>query len=174
MNRCGTVRGYFDHRAVGEKTCADCRAAKRAYQIERSADYGTCSVPQCSEPVEARAWCSSHLDKWRRWGTPTPSKPSAHARFWSRVNEAAIPDYAPHLGPCWTWAGKRTSQGYGSFGTDQTLAHRYAYEDMVAEIPEDLTIDHLCRVRLCVNPSHLEPVTRAENTRRELEARKAS
>lgn len=46
------------------------------------------------------------------------------------------------------------------------LAHRFAYEDIVGPILEGLTIDHLCRVRHCVNPAHLEPVTHLENVRR--------
>ncbi len=42
-------------------------------------------------------------------------------------------------------------------------AHRVAYELSVADIPDGLELDHLCRVRHCVNPSHLEPVTPHEN-----------
>lgn len=45
-------------------------------------------------------------------------------------------------------------------------SHRHAYESLVGPIPGELTIDHLCRVRCCVNPDHLEPVTRGENVRR--------
>lgn len=45
-------------------------------------------------------------------------------------------------------------------------AHRLAYEGLVGPIPEGLQIDHLCRVRNCVNPEHLEPVTSRENTMR--------
>ena len=66
---------------------------------------------------------------------------------------------------CWLWSGyihKRT--GYGRLG--QSLAHRLVYETLVGEIPPGLELDHLCRVRHCVNPKHLEPVTSAENTRR--------
>lgn len=46
------------------------------------------------------------------------------------------------------------------------LAHRVAYEIHVGPIPDGLEIDHLCRVRCCVNPDHLEPVTHRENMRR--------
>lgn len=68
---------------------------------------------------------------------------------------------------CWIWTGGRQSAGYGrlSFGA-RTLAHRAVYELLVGPIPEGLTLDHLCRVPLCVNPDHLEPVTRGENVLR--------
>ncbi|KAB2977369.1 HNH endonuclease [Streptomyces sp. SS1-1] len=46
------------------------------------------------------------------------------------------------------------------------MAHRVAYQEIVGPIPEGLQLDHLCRVRHCVNPAHLEPVTSRENTLR--------
>lgn len=66
---------------------------------------------------------------------------------------------------CWLWAGARDAYGYGA-ATGHTKAHRLVYEALVGPIPRGLTIDHLCRVRACVNPTHLEPVTRGENVLR--------
>lgn len=69
---------------------------------------------------------------------------------------------------CWLWAGAVQSSGYGSFGADGRthLAHRFAYEALNGSIPDGMSIDHLCRNKLCVNPAHMEPVTLAENVRR--------
>jgi hypothetical protein len=55
-------------------------------------------------------------------------------------------------------------KGYGRYS--HRFAHRIAYELLVEPVPEGLVIDHLCRVRNCVNPAHLEPVTNEENLRR--------
>ena len=68
---------------------------------------------------------------------------------------------------CWMWTGRQI-KGYGQYGS--RLAHRVAYLLLVGPIPDGLEIDHTCRRPLCVNPAHLEPVTRAENQRRRSEA----
>jgi len=68
---------------------------------------------------------------------------------------------------CWIWQGAK-SVGYGSmWNGERTMgAHRWAYEQFKGKIPEGLHCDHLCRVRACVNPNHLEAVTHQENVRR--------
>lgn len=68
---------------------------------------------------------------------------------------------------CWLWTGAIDRHGYGlvRLGGKSRLAHRVVYE-AVGSIPTGRDLDHLCRVRACVNPAHLEPVTRAENLRR--------
>ena len=68
---------------------------------------------------------------------------------------------------CWTWL-RPTDNGYGRFWIKgrTALAHRISYEMHVGPIPAGLQIDHLCRNRGCINPSHLEPVTIAENVLR--------
>lgn len=74
----------------------------------------------------------------------------------------------PKQSGCWLWMAKKDRWGYGHFKFDgkDWLAHRYAYTILIADIPNSLTLDHLCRRQICVNPFHLEPVTSAENNRR--------
>ncbi len=68
---------------------------------------------------------------------------------------------------CWIWTAARGDHGYGTFGARPTkLAHRVAHEIFTGPIPAGLHIDHLCRVHECVNPDHIEAVTRTENIRR--------
>jgi len=70
--------------------------------------------------------------------------------------------------PCWRWTAF-THQGYGKCAVPELgeqLAHRVSYIVFRGEIPEGLTLDHLCRNRWCVNPWHLEPVSNVENVMR--------
>lgn len=70
---------------------------------------------------------------------------------------------------CWGWTGSFNSSGYAQLYLRpgrSLVAHRFAYELLVGPIPEGMVLDHLCRNRACSNPSHLEIVTRGENTLR--------
>ena len=96
-------------------------------------------------------------------------RPDVLARFWSKVNPCG--PFHPVLGTeCWLWMAGRIQDGYGQFWVSDTNvpAHRVAYEAVIGKIPAGMQIDHLCRVRGCVNPGHLEAVTQQENIRRGL------
>lgn len=87
--------------------------------------------------------------------------------FWSKVNKSGRAE-APH---CWDWTGSRMPNGYSvanveGWRTGTFYAHRIAYELTIEPIGPGLELDHLCRNRWCVNPAHLEPVTKRENIRR--------
>jgi len=67
---------------------------------------------------------------------------------------------------CWLWRGKVHRSGYGVFSVGHArsqFAHRWIYQHERGPVPAGLELDHLCRVRHCVNPAHLEAVTRREN-----------
>lgn len=88
-------------------------------------------------------------------------------RFLAKV---ALPD----SNGCMLWTAYTSPDGYGAFSLVSrraVRAHRLAYTVMVGEIPPGLELDHLCSVRNCVSPLHLEPVTHLENTRRATPAR---
>lgn len=80
-------------------------------------------------------------------------------RLWPRVDKS---------GDCWIWQGALTTWGYGTirYKGRPCQAHRVAYELLVGPIPDGMQLDHICRVRACVNPAHLEPVTNRENVLR--------
>lgn len=90
-----------------------------------------------------------------RWN-PEPLR----VRFWRKVDLS---------GDCWIWTASRSTAGYGHIRNDDgrlVVAHRVAYEQRFGPIPDGLVIDHLCRVRACVNPSHMEAVSNRENVLR--------
>ncbi|MBN9210756.1 MAG: hypothetical protein BGO45_10805 [Microbacterium sp. 71-36] len=130
-----------------------------------------CAIDDCDRPSRARGWCTLHWDRYRRHGDPlhsvnhrAPASATVSERFWARVVKA----------DCWEWTGSLRT-GYGLFRLDgrNVQTHRWAYEEQVGPIPDGFQIDHLCRNTRCVNPDHLEPVTQAENIRREHAARAA-
>lgn len=131
----------------------------------------TCSVPDCARKVRCNGICRVHYDRLRANGRfDLTVRPTPDERFWSRVVVSQAPPFPfrPVPGPCWEWAGALTGQGYGNVWHDERYraAHRVSYEWWHGDIDPDLTLDHLCRVRSCVNPDHLEQVTLAENNRR--------
>lgn len=71
---------------------------------------------------------------------------------------------------CWIWLGALSHNGYGFIGTGEgnkiRRAHRVSYELHIGPIPEGMQLDHLCRVRCCINPWHCEVVTLKENVLR--------
>lgn len=116
-----------------------------------------CSLSGCEAPVRCKSLCSKHYQRNAKYGTPTPYKPSEHERFWSKVAKGA-PD------ECWLWEAA-TRGDYGFFNVPPTTirSHRYAYMEAYGPIADGLHVDHMCHVKLCCNPAHLQAVTVKQN-----------
>lgn len=110
--------------------------------------------------MHGKGWCATHYRRWYEHGTTDGPE-------WAWVDKDAS--------GCWLWTGVLNSHGYGRLRRAGRFvpAHRHFYVMLRGQIPDGLELDHLCRVRHCVNPDHLEPVTRAENLRRALAVREA-
>ena len=95
-----------------------------------------------------------------RFDMPNTTAPE---RFWSKVDVGQRDE-------CWLWTAHTAGGGYGYYRpggkAPMVPAHRVAYELLIGPIPDGLQLDHLCRVRACVNPDHLEAVTQTVNVLR--------
>lgn len=92
-----------------------------------------------------------------------------------RIPEMSLKDRVEQLrgaygdNACWPWPGAKSDRGYASVnsktvpGCTSRYGHRLVYTLVKGPIPPGLTLDHLCRNTMCVNPAHLEPVTKHIN-----------
>lgn len=96
---------------------------------------------------------------------------NGHGRW--KSNPHYVAQDRGHDTRCWIWTGTISKGGYGKKHVDgrEWFAHRYFYEQKYGPISAELPTDHLCRVRACCNPDHVEPVTHGENVRRGLVAK---
>ena len=130
------------------------------YEHDRTAS-SVCREPDCRKQAKAsHGWCWGHYERWRKTGDPQGEV------VWHQGETTAdrLMKKVEWAGDCWHWRGHIASNGYGK-GSDG-WAHRLVYEALVGPVPDGLELDHLCRVRRCVNPDHLQPVTRKVNLNR--------
>lgn len=118
-----------------------------------------CSATDCDRPVYGYGLCNMHYQQWRR--SPEgqafrEANATPEQRFWVRIEKTEA---------CWLYTGPLSKTGYGYFSIvgDPILAHHY----LVGKPPKGLEWDHLCKVRNCVRPDHLELVTRQQNVARQ-------
>ena len=173
-NSKGCVSPMCDKPMVAKGWCAGhWRRASRGLDpmtpLRRRVIGGTCSVEGCERRYLANGWCDGHLKRVLAHGEPGGAellrfeRGTLEQRILRRVDMSGGPDV------CWPFDGATTPGGYGRIGMGSGVvrqAHRVAYEQLIGPIPEGLHLDHLCRNPVCCNPSHLEPVTPSENTKR--------
>jgi endogenous inhibitor of DNA gyrase (YacG/DUF329 family) len=126
-----------------QSTCTEC---KKPYYVPPSAR-------------QKRSYCSR---KCRALGQSKWQKRDLSERFWEKVEKTES---------CWLWTGGLLKTGYGSVrvGGKALRAHRVAYELLVGKIPDGMLLRHSCDNPKCVNPSHLIPGTKRQNTEDALE-----
>lgn len=136
------------------------KMCRRCWQVWRDSFADPCKLDGCEAPARAEGYCNLH---WQRLYTKgsfeDPVRKTVEERFWEKVNKTD---------GCWLWLGAISDTGYGAFnaGDRNVSAHRFTYELKHGKQPSDMHLDHLCRVRACCNPDHLELVTPEENFRR--------
>lgn len=135
--------------------------------LEGSLDCKSCGKPLVRRKGEKPANFAKRITCGGRCGKALPRGGDDRLRW--------IAEDRGYVTPCWIWQRSFDVHGYGqlTIGNRLQKAHRVSYEMFEGPIPDGLHIDHLCRVRACINPDHLEPVTKAENERRALEFRRS-
>jgi hypothetical protein len=114
--------------------------------------------------VTVKNWLDQLVDT-PEWGARGDASP---------LTERLLRFVAEQPNGCWLWTGALNASGYGYLSGDlddgkgrrRLLAHRVAYQSLVGPVSDGLVLDHLCHVRSCCNPRHLEPVHQDENYRR--------
>lgn len=133
----------------------------RSLALRKTTPKGPCSFKGCDKTERANGLCPAHTWQLRYKGELSPLRiyaPTMEARLWEKVLKT--PD-------CWEWNASRYISGYGCFrkttGEHMSYAHRVAYEMEHGPIPEGMMLDHICRNRGCVRPSHLRLATPEQN-----------
>lgn len=164
-------RHYLRWRRHGDPEAGSALRAAGKYSEREWANADCCMVDGCELQTYTRGWCQAHYMKWYRHGSPTRQLAASPTGYWEHLQIGSPDD-------CWVWSGRLNEKGYGrcSRGPGRTFsdrAHRRMYEMAFGPVPEGLEVDHLCHVRSCCNPWHLEAVTHEENLRRRDERRRS-
>ncbi len=127
---------------------------------------GICAIDGCEQRVRVKihGLCGRHYKRLTRHGDPTAGAAYAHEPIESRIRRFSRENESGR----WIWRLALNANGYGIIGVANRskLAHRASFEAFIGPVPEGLELDHVCKTKACVNPAHLEAVTRSENVRR--------
>ena len=120
----------------------------------------TCSIEWCSKPLFCTSLCSMHYARKRKGQDMNATPRFGYLRRRTEDKIGEVDDNG-----CWPWVGRLQVDGYATISHElkEVRVHRLTYEWHKGVIPDGLVIDHLCRVRHCVNPDHLDAVTAYEN-----------
>lgn len=165
----GVSASHLHRIEVGDRNASDTAvtAMAHALQVDRSvisskgagegAEPKACCVDGCKNPYRAKGFCNTHYTRVRLHGSINgDKKPTLTDRFWAKVKKTET---------CWEWTAAVSSSGYGEFWAETRLvkAHRFSWEISGRSLEVGLVLDHTCRNRVCVNPSHLRQVTQKQN-----------
>lgn len=129
-----------------------------------------CSLPTCSDPASARGLCVIHYGRLRRKYGGDLTQNVRGRQVIIPPHERVLARSVLDVDGCWTFTGRLNQHGYATaWDNEQRRArptHRLVYEALRGPVDPALDLDHLCYNRACVNPDHLDPVTRLDNVRR--------
>ena len=121
---------------------------------------------QTADVAQCLLWEDHAYTTWPAGCDPWQAKPGTNghpATFRARCVEKAAPEGLAFSCLVPTWKARGGGYAHVWVAGRLVMAHRYAYELEEGPIPAGLQLDHLCRVRECVQVAHLEPVTNREN-----------
>lgn len=129
-----------------------------------------CTEPDCKNPHKGRGLCQSHInqDNYQKFRRSASTKDIPKAREILEETGWEVSESG-----CWLWAGAIDAGGYGRVSRTPIAqaAHRVSYAIHFGLIPHGIHIHHICAVRACVNPMHLQAITPQENNAEMLERR---
>lgn len=128
---------------------------------------------RCQREGKVKSLCPRHYSQVRNYGHIRSIQPLTGHGLTADARFARFIKTGGHDRQCWEWSGATTKGGYGTFDHDTTHnAHKWAWERFVSKVPAGYQLDHICRNRRCVRPSHLQLVTVGKHSELGVDQRK--